>query len=65
MDSINIPDGLLNSPVSEWQLNGVTLVLAIMVVGRAYKAIRNGGGLIGLWHGLLFGTNTQKEEEKK
>ena len=26
--------------------------------GRAYQAIRNGGGLLGIWRGLVLGTNT-------
>jgi hypothetical protein len=30
------------------------------LLGRAYSAIRNGGGLIGIWNGLVFGTNVPK-----
>ena len=61
MDEIVIPPELLNSPVQEWQLNGVTLVLAVMLVGRLYSAIRKGGGIKGLWRGLVFGENQPKE----
>lgn len=30
------------------------------LLGRAYTAIRNGGGLMGIWNGLVFGTNVPK-----
>lgn len=30
------------------------------LIGRAYTAIRNGGGLMGIWNGLVFGTNVPK-----
>jgi hypothetical protein len=61
MNEIQIPPELLNTPVQEWQLNGVTVVLAIMLLGRLYSAIRKGGGLRGLWRGLVFGENVPKE----
>lgn len=37
-----------------------TLILLGMILGRAYHAIRSGGGLVSLWNGLLYGTNTKK-----
>lgn len=36
------------------------IVLLGMVLGRVYHAVRNGGGLVSIWRGLLFGTNTPK-----
>jgi hypothetical protein len=36
-----------------------------MLVGRAFAALRNGGGLIGVWRGILFGTNTPKSPPAK
>ena len=32
-------------------------VLVAMLLGRAYKAIRQGGGLASIWRGLLYGEN--------
>lgn len=32
----------------------------IPIIGRAYHAIANGGGLKGIWTALVFGTNTPK-----
>jgi hypothetical protein len=61
MNEIQIPPELLNTPVQDWQLNGVTLVLGVMLAGRLYSAIRRGGGLKGLWRGLVFGENIPKE----
>lgn len=31
------------------------IVVAAGIIGRAYKSIRNGGGLMSLWHGLIYG----------
>ena len=56
-----LPDELLNKPVSEWQLTGVTLLVIVQFLGRAYAGLRKGGGLKGLWQGIVFGTNTPKE----
>lgn len=38
-----------------------TLVLAGMILGRAYHAVRNGGGLVALWRGLMYGANAPRE----
>jgi hypothetical protein len=38
------------------------LVLASAIIipmaGRAYHAIRSGGGIKGIWNGLIYGTNS-------
>jgi uncharacterized phage infection (PIP) family protein YhgE len=58
-----LPAELLNTNVKDWQLNGVTLLLAISLAGRAYAALKNGGGIVGVVRGMLFGTNTPKPKE--
>lgn len=35
-------------------------IVTIAIAGRAFHAIKNGGGLIGLWNALLYGTNAPK-----
>lgn len=36
-------------------------VLLLMLLGRAYYALRNGGGIKGIWKSILFGTNIPKD----
>lgn len=36
------------------------IAVVVFALGRAYHAIRGGGGLIALWRGLLYGTNSPK-----
>jgi hypothetical protein len=55
---IPIPDELLNTPLKNWQLNGVTALIAVQVLGRAFKALKNGGGLRGIFSAIVNGTNT-------
>lgn len=54
----DIPDDLLNKNLKDWQLNGVTLLLIVTTLGRIYSALKGGGGLIGVWRGIVYGTNT-------
>ena len=35
-------------------------MIAFMTLGRIFHAIAQGGGLIGIWNALLYGTNTPK-----
>lgn len=35
-------------------------IVTIAILGRAFHAIKNGGGLVGLWKALLYGTNAPK-----
>lgn len=36
--------------------------IALPLIGRAYYAIENGGGIVGVWRALMFGTNTPKDK---
>ena len=33
-------------------------VVLAQVLGRVYHSLVNGGGLLGVWRGFLYGTNT-------
>ena len=59
--ALTLPAEMLNTNVKDWQLNGVTILLVIQVLGRAFAGLRSGGGLVGIWRGIVFGTNTPKE----
>ena len=39
-------------------------LLVIPYITRAYHAVRNGGGLRGIYRSILFGTNTPPKEDK-
>jgi len=54
-NNLGIPPELLNKPLKEWQLNGITVLIVIQVLGRAYTALKNGGGLVGIWKTIAFG----------
>lgn len=49
------------------KLSGFVALAAVALgaFGRAYHVIRNGGGLVGIYRGLVFGTNSAPTEEKK
>ena len=53
---IPLPPGLLNKPIAEWQLDGVTVIVAVMVLGRIWKAWKDGGGLRGIWTAFYKGS---------
>jgi hypothetical protein len=55
-----IPTELLNTNLKDIQLNVLTVIIITQVLGRAYAGLKNGGGLVGLWRGIVFGTNTDK-----
>ena len=55
-----IPPELLNTRLQDIQLNVLTLIIITQVLGRAYAGLKSGGGLVGLWRGIVFGTNTDK-----
>lgn len=48
---------LLPEQLRSWVL--IALVL-VPLIGRAYKAVANGGGLRGIWSAIVYGTNTPK-----
>lgn len=58
-----LPPDMLDTNVRDWQLNGVTLLLLIQVFGRAYKGLKNGGGLIGIWKAIIMGVTPPKVPE--
>ena len=39
---------------------GIALAIVILtpMLGRAYKALANNGGLRGIWNAIVFGTNS-------
>lgn len=37
-----------------------TLALAIPLVGRAWYALKNDGGIVGIWRAIMFGANKEK-----
>ena len=51
----------MNTIVDFFMENKATILLAIPMVTRAYYALRNGGGIVGMWRGLMFGTNAPKQ----
>jgi hypothetical protein len=53
----------MNTNLRDIQLNVTTLVLAAMLLGRAYKGLLKGGGIRGLWRGLIFGENTPEDKQ--
>jgi hypothetical protein len=61
MNDIPIPPELVNTPISEWQLNAVTVVIGAMVIGRIWTAITRSGGLVGIWKSLVFGVTPDKK----
>jgi len=58
--AVTDPSALLNTPISQWQLNGVTATLVLMIVGRIYNGARTQGGIIGMWRAFLYGENLPK-----
>jgi len=56
-----IPPELASKPFSEWQLNLITVFIVTQILGRAYAAIRNEGGLKSILCAIWFGTNTPKK----
>ena len=56
---------LMNLIPPEYAIYGTLAWVVIQAAGRAYSAIAKGGGLKGIWDGLVFGTNTPKTETKK
>ena len=54
----DMPTKMLTSNWREWQLDGVTLIFVLGILGRAVKALQSGGGIIGAIKGVLYGVNT-------
>lgn len=58
MNASDIPVDLLNVPFTDWKLSLSTVLIAVMLLGRGFKALKSGGGLYGVWRGILYGENT-------
>lgn len=57
METLNTIASLIPVQYAPW--------LALLpILGRAYYALKNGGGLKGVWNGLIFGTNTPNPPAK-
>jgi len=60
---IPLPPGLLNKPIADWQLDGVTVVVVVMVMGRIWKAWTDGGGLRGIWTAFYKGSAATEAQD--
>lgn len=49
----------------EWLTDGATLMMLLMLGGRAWHALQQGGGLVGVWRALVYGTNTPHRTDDK
>jgi hypothetical protein len=48
----------------EYAIYGTLAWVVLQALGRAYAAIAKGGGLRGIYHGLIFGTNTPVKKRR-
>lgn len=55
MDTTIIDPTVLSSLPPKWLLYGQTVLLATMVLGRIFTAIKNQGGLVGIYRAVVFG----------
>jgi len=53
-----IPTEILNAVPPKWLVYINSMLIVGAILGRTYQAIRAGGGLVSIWRGLLYGTNT-------
>lgn len=61
-DLIDQLRGNVNEHTIVWLLLTWT---AMQALGRAYNSVAKKEGLRGIWRGLIFGTNTPKENNDK
>jgi hypothetical protein len=54
MDTIT---SLENSVPDKYKWLILAASIIVPMLGRAYHSVRSGGGLKGIWNGLIFGTN--------
>lgn len=54
---------LLNAVPAKYTAHASFLMLAAMVLGRAFHQIKSGGGVVGIWRGFLYGTNAPKPSD--
>lgn len=48
----------INALPERYRGTALLLVLVFPYVTRAFYALKNGGGLVGVWRAILWGTNT-------
>ena len=54
----NLSPEILHKPFAEWQLDMVTVLIVCQLAGRAYTALRLGGGISGIWRSIMFGSTS-------
>lgn len=65
MNEVPIID-MLPARARGWALFGVAVTAwGAPYVTRAYHALRNGGGIRGVWNGIWFGTNQPKADGRE
>ena len=60
MNDADLISQLVGKTPKDWIHDGVAIMALLGLAGRAWHAVRSGGGLVGLWRALLYGTNTPK-----
>ncbi len=52
-----LPPDLMNTPVTKWVITGGALLAILGVIGRIFAAAAAGGGIVGIFRGVVFGQN--------
>lgn len=45
---------------TKWNIFGLNAVVVLRVLGEIYAALKNGGGLVGIWRAIIYGQNVPK-----
>jgi len=56
-----MPEDLVNKPIKDWVITGGVALYLLGVVGRAFQALKTGGGIKGVLGGIIGGTNSPAE----
>lgn len=57
----NIADSISSVLPAKYQGLLALAMVGVPLLGRCYHALRDGGGLVGIWNSIVFGTNTSKQ----
>lgn len=60
MENTQTPDPIVDALPTGWKMPVAIGLLILPYLTRAYYAIKQGGGLRGIWRAIWFGTNTPK-----
>jgi hypothetical protein len=60
-----LPPDIVNAIPPKWLVYATAGWLLLQNVGRIFQAIRGGGGLLGIWNGLIYGTNENTPAQTK